>query len=318
MKFTIITLALLASNAFAMDLTPNNDKEITDIMYVPEAGTTYVELGFDQVSTDETAKVVSTGLNYATSDSETKDLNLILGRAFEGNIFLFAELDYDLKAETDLTYGNGTTSNGVNEKTESKGLADPTLGARYRMVEQEDKGFLLDLNLTFSPKTGDSEAASTTQDGNNYRGGSAGSVGLNFGKKFNSVSFSIGADLTFNGSRDVKSLSTGNTLNIDSHTDFSISAISQFQPNKQMFFNVTLSYQSLGDYDQVSGSTTTSIDFDPIFSYGLAIGYRLSPNVAIRALYQGASLNREYTQGTTIIDEEVDLSRIGTFIQTQF
>ena len=314
----LLPVILLTSPTFAFDLVENNKTEVSDVMYIPEEGKTFIDIQVSRSSADKTSKVVATGLNYANSDAEDTRAQLTAGYGFAGNLSFFIEADYSFENSSDVTYGAGTTIDGTNEKSKSSGVSDPTFGLRYRLAEQQEKGFILDLELSLSPKTGDSESASTTKDGNNFRGGNQGNINLSLGKKYEKFSFSIEGGVTLDGSKDVKSLTSNNIVDVDSSTDFQLSGITQFQPNENIFFNLALMITSYGDYSQISGSTTTEIERDTAVSYALAAGYKLNESLALRFIYQAISIDTKYTQGTTVIDEESDINLMSTNLIMQF
>ena len=165
-----LTLALLATSVsgYAAD-----NREIQDIMYLPNAGTTY---GF-------TTGVFADRTIEGTVDTDVTGyrLNQTIGHTFTDRLSVEGTINYtDLEAEV---------KDDVIES--QKGISDPSVTARFRTM---DESFRWDVIGGATISLGDRELDDT--EFNNYQGGSSLFAGTQFGGKSESFQWALTGRLT--------------------------------------------------------------------------------------------------------------------------
>ncbi len=318
MKYLIIWFSiLLSTRAFSEFSTEMDDsKSISDLMYLPEEGRYFTILSFSKGSDEHVLTYTNAGENLYTSDIDSMDSRLEVGGVISGGMLLSIDIPYQFESEDSTKYGAASTLNGQTLKTNSKGLGDLGLNFKWRIIEQSKMGVNLDITGNISPKTGDNDTASTTIDGNNFRGGTTYGIGAELGRKLKSVQLSGEIDIKRNGTRELKSPTS--TTDVSSFTEFSVGASVQLQPNDKFFLNAGISYFSIEDYSTKESGTTTTYDLDPYFQLAVAIGYKLSSSVATRLIYTSASIERSLKQGANRFEEEIETQAYGAILQVEF
>jgi hypothetical protein len=160
-KLTALCLLTLSTASFAAD------RDIYDLMYLPSVGTNF---GISTLS-------YNTGKTEFSGDTETKNngygFQQTLGRAVSNNLSLSLGMNF-----------TRTNSDTAGDKSHERGFSDPTLGARYRIM---DGAFRVDLlgNATFSTGEPSNESLRT--------GGHAVALGAQAGQKNQNFQWAITA-----------------------------------------------------------------------------------------------------------------------------
>lgn len=308
--------SISAYGAFSTE--PDDSRSVSDLMYLPEAGKWFVELAGGTTTTKTNATYLNTGANFYTSDGDSLTSSLTLGGVMEGDLLYSIKVPYQIEGEDSTVYGPASTSAGVNDKTKSKGPGDIEVDFKWRVLTQSEKGVKLDVKLNFSPKTGHSETASTTKEGSNFRGGTNFGFGVEAGKKLKNIQFSGEANLDFNGSREVKSLSNNTSSDISSFNSISIGGTVQLQPNEKFFLNAGILFFGGMKFDSINTGTTTKYDVDSYVQIGGAAGYKISNSISLRLIYSSATVDRKATQGLNNFDEKIEAQNFQGLFQIQF
>lgn len=177
MKSLVIAGLMLASTvSFA-----ETDRKIYDIMYLPEAGTFFgsteaaYALGQSTLHSDTLGDIADVDYNgYAVQQT--------LGYSITSQLFLSASMSYEAsKADYDFD-GAGT------EKYESDGESDPSIAARFRVLEDSH---ILDILAGATISTGASKTPDADNDGNMKQGGHSFNLGLQFGQKTADMQYAV-------------------------------------------------------------------------------------------------------------------------------
>ena len=169
----LLALAVLTTSAVSMA----SDRAIYDIMYLPDAGTTFGISTFEKLSGD---------IETDAGDTERNGMFLsqTLGHSISDRLSLAASLGYG-KLETDPQPG---------ANIEEKGLTDPTISARFRTMDETFRwdvigGAVLGLSDHETEDNGDSDL---------YQGGHSLLIGTQVGTKTESFQWAILGQLTHN------------------------------------------------------------------------------------------------------------------------
>lgn len=317
MNFLLIALCFFSTSVLAeISTEKDNSRSISDLMYLPEAGTWYI--GSTSISTDTESTLEYQNQVFYTSESKSTGGSLEIGKAVHENFFISLAIPYLLKNKDSTSYGPASSNNGTTDKTESDGLGDFSLAFKWRVIEQNEKDINFDLNFFISPDSGVAESASTTRDGNNFRGGTNYGVGFEIGKKLKSLQLSGGLKLENNGSRKYKSLSDDSVNKGSSYTELTISGQVQLMPTESFFLNAGLDMVRMSEFNSTSDGSKTEYDVDPYFQLAIGGGYQFSKSFAIRIIYTTASAEREIKSGTNEFSDELEIRSLQTMAQIQF
>lgn len=181
MKKFIVLAVLASSTAFAAE------SGIYDIQYLPTPGTTYgfttVEMGKGTIETDD-----------SDTDIDGYIFTQTFGHAFTDRFSLEATLNYaNLEADPE----------GRSSWEYRKGVSDPTISARFRMMDENFRWDLLGgalIGLSDKESDVDSEGFIDGQD--NLQGGNSVFIGTQIGVKSEYVQWALLAQLTHNMKAD--------------------------------------------------------------------------------------------------------------------
>lgn len=176
MKFLIFGLLGVSSLSFAQ-----TQRHIFDVMYVPEAGTALgitegaYAYGKSTLHSDDVGDVADFELNgYAIQQT--------FGYGITREFFVSGVISYEVgELKVDPADADSYTQ-------KSKGESDPSLNAKYRLVETD---YLLDVLAGAVISTGESKLASADKDGNIKQGGASYSLGLQFGQKISDIQHAL-------------------------------------------------------------------------------------------------------------------------------
>lgn len=255
-----LALAVLATSAasYAAD-----NREIQDIMYLPNTGTTY---GFSTVS------FLNGEIESDAGDSEITgmSLNQTIGHSFTDRFSLQASLGYN-NTETDEDFTGGS-------KTEATGLTDPTISARFRTM---DEAFRWDVIGGATIGLGDSEIDSDG-DSNNFQGGSSLFAGTQFGGKSTSFQWAIAGILTHNMETTVDDDNAADEIKNDANNELQVrldllatlGEKSYLRPH--LLANFTESFEDDQSPAEETASATT-------YEVGAEFQHKLSNDLMLRA-----------------------------------
>lgn len=308
MKLLAGTLLLFTFNSFALDFSLENKKELSDLMYLPDAGTAYVSL--DYTSNTNQSDVEYQSKNFYSDDSVSNSVTLNVGGAVTNNFGWLVSIPNTLNSESKTSYGPAHVDDGTSDKTKSDGLGDVAFSMKYRFSEQSDTTPNIDLNVTLSPKTGEAESASSSKDGNEFRGGTNLGIDLVVGKKFKDISFRGALGIERNGEAESKALSDNSTTKITSYNTFSASITGQVRPTEKLYFEGGLSYNGSREFESTNSGTKTEYTVDPYFVIATSIGYHFSKDYVAELNYAFGKAKREYSQGNYDFEQDMDASTV--------
>jgi hypothetical protein len=317
MKIIYLLLVFLPLTAHAeLSFEEVTTRSVSDLMYLPEAGTWVAEATISKDETDSTLTVL--GLNFDTESSEDLGTSLEFGRVLEGDMMATIVVPYLIENKSTTNFGPASTLDGTSSKTKAKGLGDVDLKFKWRLLSQDKSKVDVDLKVNVSPKTGSAKSASTTREGNNFRGGTNYGFGFEAGKKLKSLQFSTGANLNFNGKRKQKSLTTDDETTVTSFSNLSLEASVQLQPNDKFFINAGVLLVGESDFSDSTNGSTTNYDVDGYVQLAVAVGYKFSEAMALRVLYTDASVDRTIVSGSNTFTQKIEASSLGANLQIQF
>lgn len=175
MKY-LIALMLLAPITSQAELIQHNDRDIYDLIWLPRQGTVFgsTEVGFE----DREYEIRGNGNPGKINEGERKLIQR-LGYSISDRFVLSFETDYLFRRK--ITF---TPNVGDDTVTEDKGLGDPALSARWRLMDQASSPFILDFVPRLSHSRGKFRAGTPSKEGNNESGRSIYGFRFEAGKKY--------------------------------------------------------------------------------------------------------------------------------------
>ena len=164
MKLLTGLLFLITANSYSSDMMLDSSRELSDLMYLPKADTTFVSV--DYLSTQSTADLEYQSRNFYSDDDTENTMTFNIGGTVSDNYGWLVSIPYTPNSKSKTTYGPAHVDDGETSTTESKGLNDIALRFKYRFAEQTESKSNMDINVSLSPKSGDAESGSTSKDGN--------------------------------------------------------------------------------------------------------------------------------------------------------
>jgi hypothetical protein len=262
MKY-LVSLALILFSAVSFASGP----ALYDLMYLPKSGTLFG-------STDSIFSWGKSTLHHETNGDlgtqNTISYGLIqsVGYSFTDRLFVSASLNY-LKNDSDIDFK--TTS---DEELTTKGLSDPSFGARFRAIDSE---YLLDFLLFADLSLEDAKVATNSKDGNNKYGGHVAGAAVDFGKKKADLqySFNFGVRHFFEATQELNSLE----IEVNPHTAYNLKSSILFTINERSFLNTFAQITFTNSYNDDSGS---KISQSSRIDLGADYRYLISQNLMVK------------------------------------
>lgn len=169
MKSLVIAGLMLASTVSFAEA----DRKIYDVMYLPKAGTFFGATEAAYIYGKATLNQEGVG-DIADVDVSGYGVKQTLGYSLTSQLFLSASMSYEaLESDVDL-------KSGGSDKIKANGESDPSINARYRLMEDTH---ILDILAGATISTGDSKVGDADKDGNIKQGGHSFDLGLQYGQK---------------------------------------------------------------------------------------------------------------------------------------
>lgn len=213
---------------------------------------------------------INAGLDWVV-DNETVRSGGVDDIEFDG-YFYQAHFAYAFSNELNVTLGlnyllNGQTETNQGASADDSGLQNPKLGANYRLMNQANAGFNLDLGAVATFELADREVGTVNKEGNNPSPvvsnftDPRSSLELNarLGKKWNEANeFYFLGGFVYNLDADYKQLE-GDTIDRDSSMDFKLGAFYQYRPVHEFMITLGLTGTRFGDIDGKDGNVDYTI-----------------------------------------------------------
>jgi hypothetical protein len=313
MKKYLLTLCVVSLPLHAaMDFAQNDQRNINDLMYLPVGGTFYGQTSLDALAGSSDLSV--NGDKYSTTKTTGTSASQAVGYAFTDRLFLSAGVDYSFKSTSKTDY-----ETQADDTSDSKGLGDPSVAGRIRVMEQKDGSINLDLLPTYSFSSGPSK--SDGNSGDNKNGGTSYGLDLQGGKKFSDLQVSAGIGWSHSDISTSKDTSTGTKSKSPASDSYN------FNISVQKFLKEKLYLNLLGglvffpaEKSKSSGSTIkTPTRVTSIFAGQL--GYLVLPNVTFEgglALVATSDYQAKDDSGNKYDVEKLSYALLNATLKYQF
>lgn len=203
------------------------------------------------------------------------------------NLNLFVGLNYLYDFETDIAVG-GTS--------EINGLQNPVVGGSFRLLNQDNGGFNLDLGATADFNLMDYEVAEAGKDDGNtvspllsHYGDPRSSLQVNarLGKKWNEANeFYLVSSLAYNKDGEYEDNNNTDDVELDSSMDISIGGFYQYRPVHTFMMTVGLTGTRFGETEGNVGATDITIDAHTDFTFSFVAKYLITETFIAKFNFQ--------------------------------
>lgn len=243
----VLALAVLATSAASVAAS----RDIYDIMYLPNAGTTY---GFSEASLLSGETEGKNGLGDTETDGFT--LNQTIGHALTDRLSLQASIGYaELEADPD-----------GGSKVEQSGISDPTISARFRVMDEAYRfdiigGALISIMDSEQERNGDTD---------NLQGGHALFAGAQFGQKTESFQWAVLGQFTYNMERTVET--SAKDIDIDQNNELLVRGdiLNKLAEKSLLRSFVSVDFSEILESDDLSPKTVQA----PSTAYAIGTEYQ--------------------------------------------
>lgn len=224
-------------------------RDIYDIMYLPDAGTTF---GFSEVN-------YVSGKIESNVDTEFSgyDLTQVIGHSFTDRLSVQGELSYNT---TRFDPSPGNTYDWT-------GLRDPKISARFRTMDEK---YRLDVFGGVVLGFGDQEIKAN-RDQNNVSGGPSFFFGSQVGEKKENYQWALSGTFQHNLARDVNDKPRGQNYETDAHNEITLQADSLMKLKEVSFLRTFISARMVEASDR---DTLTPTTIAPQTTYKLGAEYQ--------------------------------------------
>jgi outer membrane scaffolding protein for murein synthesis (MipA/OmpV family) len=302
----VATLALPLVAA-AQDFTPISDRILSDPTYLPLKGQFYGESSYDY-SDNQSQNFRATGENLSSASRTLNTIAQTFAYGVTDRLSINVSEAYGFSGTTKVTNASGVASNGQS------GWFDPTIGLTYRLADQKEQPFILDLFGHYSPDAFDSRNASNGQVASDGRGGPAVDFGLALARetKMFTIRGSVTATYYGESTDETNSLERGNLVT-GSYWAPTLGVQTQTRLTDRLSANVNADYtfngspmvrNNLSDLDHVEDIGNTA-------DVGVSLNYHLIPNKLVGSINYVHTFN-DHTNLSYLNDATLDTYHWGT------
>lgn len=299
-KILLATVALTSISAHA-DWSLKNESNLNDLMYLPQAKTIWgtSTLSFSSYEAD----IEYNGRNYKNAKADMTSLIQTVGYSISDKLSVNLKLSQLLSDKEKFIDGPASTSPNTVSNYKYNGFQDPIIGFKYRILSQSDSGLNGDLSLSLSPSLGNRKEASTSKDGNAYRGNSLYSIGFDIGKKYSDMGWKLGALVSLYGKEKSEDATNSNEITeTDAHTNIDVNFSWQWVvgPVFSVNLNTAIGFESETNSTNTVGDYKTAVDSNNTFLIGTDLIFQASPKLSINLGLNGKSHSENNLKVTTI------------------
>jgi hypothetical protein len=271
------------ASAFALDFTPDNGRYLSDPLYLPMQGQLEGTTSYSySASTGHLDDAV--GARVQSFDVRTDRIVQSLEYGLNDDLALSISDAYDPVHER-IVHPVGGSQFTRNDS----GLEDPTIGATWRVLDQNTNPFSLDLLASYSPNMISSNASSPTSDGSVARGGSQGSFGVGLGREMHDFAIRAGVNENWYGRSKVEDDTGASVASQGSYWNTSADLTTQTRLSDQFSLDAGVGYVFAHDTDL--DNHVTGVDFVTRPGNGanarLGLNYNIVPNKFVVGLTYG-------------------------------
>ena len=298
MKYCLLVILLLAP------LSPRA-AHLNDLQFLPDQGTIVSTLGYGVRDDHYAVKVHAPGdqlNNFYRVEQDTSYLSIGGGYSFPHQIFLRVQTSYYYEDQSITTYESGATIAGAEFKRNHKGLTDPTITFKYRVSDSlTSADFIFDVSGSISPSTGKRKYASTTEDGNEKRGGTNYSIVMDIGKLDVGLrAYTLFVNAKRFGRTGGIDLLDNSSVTTSAHKSLGGGAKFKTLSSEYFYFELALEYGYLTDYTLENLGNNTTVDQKNYLDILVGVDYEIKKDVIIWRSILNSYQSKYHTKTSTL------------------
>jgi hypothetical protein len=263
--------------AYALDLTPDSTRILTDPTYLPLSGQLWGYTAYSHTWTNGDS-FNDLGNTVSSFHVNADTIDQYIGFGVTDDFMIDASIRWTPDSNRQIDrFGAGS------ETLSSSGVSNPTFGATYRLIDQAASPVSLDVFGSYTPNWLDADNASATQEGTIASGGQSGSVGAAIGQELRDFTIRGAFTANFLGESNSFDLGDNDVIHDSAHTNYIASLDTQTRLTDLFSVNAGFAYTF------ANGSTVTNTfngithDTAPgnIAAFDLALNYQLVPNAMV-------------------------------------
>jgi hypothetical protein len=290
---TIAATLMIPLAAAAEDFTPISDRILSDPAFLPLKGQIYGESSYNYGDT-QSQNFNAGGANLSSTRRTLNTLTQTFAFGVTDRLSINVSEAYGFSGNVKVTSPAGVRSIGQS------GWDDPAFGLTYRLVDQKQQPFMLDVFGHYSPDAFSSSAAINGEDATIARGGAAADFGLAIARetRFFTLRGSVTANYYDSSTQQTASPQRG-YANTSSYWAPTLGLQTQTRLTNRLSANVNASYT-------FNGSPTVSNNVPYLFhkedigntaDVGVSLNYHLIPN----RLVGSVNYNHTFRDHTNVI-----------------
>lgn len=256
MRFLLLAFLLVGSLAQAAD------RQLVDLMYLPNAGTLYGETAFNFEGSEY-------NINKAETQVTTHNtiLSQELGFGLTDALYLGVQYEHQLAGEDKIKGG---------DSVDTLGSLNPSLKATFRVMDQAAATYNLDIRAAYLPDLFDRETSDNDTEYTAAYGGAAYKVGARLGQKNGTSHWNFEVNLTLLGEAEAKL--EDEKLTKDASFDIEVAYAFQENMLPWLDFRAHAGITRVGGYDVESDdSATDDSEYDPNWVADVGVKFLVSP-----------------------------------------
>jgi hypothetical protein len=267
--------APLLAEAQAMPAAP--ERILSDPTYLPLKGQIYGDTGYDYGSST-TDTTTAAGPAFRRDWTNTYHQSLAYG--------VTDRLSVNLGMNYVTDHDRSTSAAGVVSGAGRGGFDNPSFGAAYRVIDQTDHPFSLDLRASYAPDVFPAKTPVGASDGTVASGGAQADVGLALGHQTRMFTVQAMVSGRWFGGADERDMATGDTLHTSSTWVPTLGLATQTRITPRLSVNVG------GNYN-FEGSPAVTNEANGVFyqsrrgdngDLAVAVNYHIIPNRVVGSL----------------------------------
>jgi hypothetical protein len=293
--------------AAAEDFTPITDRILSDPAFLPLKGQVYGESSYDYSDTQSQAFDAG-GANLSSTSRTLSTIRQTLAFGLTDRLSVNISEAYGFSGNSTVTTPTVVRSNNVS------GWDDPIIGLTYRLVDQKEQPFILDILGHYSPDAFSSRAAINGEDATVARGGDEADIGLAIARetRFFTIRGSVTAYYYDTSTEQTFARNSGETTT-GSYWAPSLGLQTQTRLTDRLSVNVNGSYTFNGS-PNVSNGLPQFYRIENIGNtadVGVSLNYHLIPNKLVGSINYVHTF-RDHTNIDYLNDVALDGYRWGT------
>ncbi len=308
-------LCCLPFNAYALDLTPDSSRILSDPNYLPLAGQIYGSSEYTHTWTNGSS-FNDLGTKTSSFYINTNTLTQLLAYGVTDDLEVYGQADY-----VPDSYRQVDNVSGTQSFFKSSGFGDPSFGFDWRVMEPNPYYPVnVDLFGAYTPDAVDSEAASTTENGTVARGGQSGNLGAAVGYQTRDFTARGSFTADINGDSNTLNLASGQFAHTQGYTDYILALETQTRLDPLFSVNAGISHTFASNENVTNTATDLAHMNQPGDTTALhaALNYNLIPDqVVLSGVYSHQFYGNSHTSYADVAFDTSSRQRYGNVLGVQ-